>query len=89
MARDKSTSRSFKRWCVSSSGFNSTQKRVTERYSASEDAQTLFVAYTLEDAIHLAEPYTGIIEYSRVADDEPMYPFECEVESAELFSRDP
>ena len=68
---------------------STTQKRVTERYSANEDGQTLFVEYTMENSMYLTEPYTGVIEYSRVADGEPMYPFECEIESAEQFSRDP
>jgi len=68
---------------------SSTQKRVTERYSASEDGQMLLVEYTMDDPVYLTEPYSGVIEFSRVADDEQMYPFECEVESAERFSRDP
>ena len=68
---------------------SSLQKKVVERYSASDDGLTLTIEYTVEDPVYLTEPYTGAITWNRVADDEPMYPFDCEVDSAQRFSRDP
>ena len=68
---------------------SSTQKTLTERYSVSEDGLTLTVDYTLTDPVYLAEPYTSSVSLTRVADDAPMYDYECELDSAERFSRDP
>lgn len=65
---------------------SSTQKKVVERYSVSEDGQTITLAYTLEDPIYLTDVYSSSMTMRRVADDEPMYPFECEVEAAKRFS---
>jgi hypothetical protein len=64
---------------------SSTQKTVIERYSASDDGKTLRLEYTLEDPVYLAQPYAGAIEFRRVADDTPMHPFECDVESSEIY----
>jgi hypothetical protein len=68
---------------------SSAQKKLVERFSVSEDGQALTVRYRLEDPIYLAAPYEGMAELQRVADDEPMYPYVCERDSAERFSRDP
>jgi len=66
---------------------SSSLKTVVERYSVSDDGQTLTLEFTVEDATYLAEPYTAKMTAKRVADSEAMYPFECEVDSAARFSR--
>lgn len=68
---------------------SSTQKIVTERYSVSDDGQTLIFEYTVEDPVFLEQAYSSRIELPRVADDTPMYAYDCEVESASMFSRSP
>lgn len=68
---------------------SSEQKRLVERFSVSEDGQTLIVRYVLEDSVYLTEPYNGTAMLDRVADDEPLYGYECELDSAQRFSRDP
>lgn len=67
----------------------SDQKRLEERFSVSEDGLTLTLEYVLEDPVYLAAPFRGSATLDRVADDAPMYRFECELDSAERFSRDP
>lgn len=68
---------------------SSAQKTVIERFSVSDDGLTLTVRYTVDDPVYLTMPYTGTATLDRVADDSPIYEFECEVDSAERFSRDP
>jgi hypothetical protein len=68
---------------------SSAQKKVLERISVSEDGQTLIVNYTLEDPVYLTRPFTNTAMLDRVADDEPQYVYDCELDSAERFSRDP
>jgi len=68
---------------------SSDRKKLTERFSVSEDGQTLIVRYRLEDPVYLTEAYSGRAMLDRVADDEPLYPYECELDSAQRFSRDP
>ena len=68
---------------------SSAQKTVIERYSASADGRTLTVEYTVEDPIYLSESYTSHVDLIRVPDDAPMYDYDCELESAKRFSRDP
>ena len=63
-------------------------KKTIERYSVSDDGKTLRVDYTLEDAAYLREPYSSYVEFSRVAEDTPMHPFDCEIGSASRFSAD-
>ena len=67
---------------------SSGQKRVTERYAVAEDGNSLTISYTMEDPVYLTEPYTGVARFVRVADDEPMYDYTCEPDSASRFSRD-
>jgi hypothetical protein len=64
-------------------------KELLERFSVSDDGQTLTVSYALEDPAYLTQPYVGTATLNRVADDEPLHPYECELDSAERFSRDP
>jgi hypothetical protein len=68
---------------------SSEEKKLLERFSVSEDGQTLTVSYTLEDPVYLTRPYAGTAALDRVADDEPLYAYDCELDSAERFSRDP
>jgi hypothetical protein len=68
---------------------SSAQKTLAERFSVSDDGQTLTVLYTVEDPVYLTEPYSSSAELKRVADDEPMYIYNCELDSAQRFSRDP
>jgi hypothetical protein len=65
---------------------SSTQKKIVERYSVSDDSQTLTLQYTLEDPVYLTEVYSSHLSMSRVADDETMYLYECEVDAAKRFS---
>lgn len=67
---------------------SSDQKKLIERYSASDDGATLTVSYTLEDPVYLTEPYSNSVELTRVSDDSPMYEYDCEVDNAARFSRD-
>jgi hypothetical protein len=68
---------------------SSERKKVSERFALSEDGLTLNYAYTLEDPAYLNQPFSGQLAFIRVADDTPMYPYDCEEESASMFSRTP
>jgi hypothetical protein len=68
---------------------SSTAKTVVERLSVSNDGLSLRIQYTVADPQYLTEPFTGFASLDRVADDSPMYDFECELDSAARFSRDP
>jgi len=66
---------------------SSARKRLNEKFSVSEDGQTLIYEYTVSDSAYLAAPYNGSNELSRVADSTPLYDYDCEVEAASMFSR--
>jgi hypothetical protein len=66
---------------------SSAEKTLTERYSLSDDGRTLFLEYTVDDPVYLAKPYTGRLELTRVPDGTPIYPYECDRESAAMWSR--
>ena len=68
---------------------SSEQKSVTERYSVSEDGHTLTIDYTVSDPVYLDGSYSGQVKLARVDDDTPMHKFECDLESAAMFSREP
>src|SRR5690606_29159528 len=68
---------------------SSEQKTVTERFSVSDGAMRLSYEYTLFDPVYMREPYTARIEMPRVSDESPMYPYDCDVDAASMFSRDP
>ena len=68
---------------------SSEQKTVVSRFTPSADGLTISVDYTVDDPAYLTEPYTGHIDWTRVADDEPLYEYTCDTENAERFSRDP
>jgi hypothetical protein len=67
---------------------SSEQKEVIERFSVSEDGETLLYEYTVNDPVYMSEPYSGRIQLTRVPDGTPMYPCECDVESASMWSRE-
>lgn len=66
---------------------NSDRKTISERFSVSEDGQTLFYEYTLFDPVYMRQPHEARVALARVADDAPMHPYDCDVESAAMFSR--
>jgi hypothetical protein len=66
---------------------SSEQKTVRERYSVSPDGRTLILEYTMNDPVYMSEPYTQRVELTRVPDSTQMYPYECDVESASMWSR--
>ena len=68
---------------------SSERKELLERFSVSDDGQTLTVSYALDDPAYLTQSYVGTATLNRVADDEPLHPYHCELDSAERFSRDP
>ena len=61
---------------------SSAQKQFTERYSLSDDGQTLMVEYTIVDPVFLTESYTGSTQWSRLAGGTPIEPFECDAATA-------
>ncbi len=61
---------------------SSEQKEFTERYTLSDDGQTLFVDYTIVDPVYLREPFSGQTQWQRLADGTPIEPFECDPEIA-------
>jgi hypothetical protein len=66
---------------------SSEQKSVTERFSTSPDGLTLIYEYTLFDPVYMSEPYSARIEMPRVRDEIPMYPYNCDIDAASMFSR--
>ncbi len=66
---------------------SSARKRLTERFSVTDNGQTLVYEYTLRDPTYLTGPYTDRLELSRVADSTPLYDYDCVVEAASMFSR--
>ena len=68
---------------------SSAEKTIIERYSITNGGNTLNINFRVEDPVYLTQPYEQLVVLKRVADDEPMFEFECELDSAERFSRDP
>ena len=66
---------------------SSERKTLIERFTATRDGRTLVYQYTLADPTYMTGAHTGRIELTRVPDDTPFYPFECDAESASLWSR--
>ncbi len=61
---------------------SSEQKRLTERYTVSDDGQRLNLEYSVVDPVYLTSPYEARIEWRRLLDDAPIYDFECDVNVA-------
>jgi len=69
---------------------SSDQKVLTERFFASEDGLSLLYQYTMEDPVNMSGPFSDESVFARIADDDtPMDPYECDLESAAMFSREP
>ena len=68
---------------------SSERKTISERFSASADGLTLIYEYTLFDPVYMSRPHEARVELARVADDAPMFPYNCDVDSAAMFSRAP
>lgn len=68
---------------------SSAQKKLVERFTLSEDGLTLSYDYTVEDPEYLTQPFSGRLQFNRVAADTPMYPYDCVEEAASMFSRTP
>ena len=66
---------------------SSARKTLTERFTATPDGQTLVYEYTLADPEYMTGPQSGRIELTRVPDGTPLYPFDCDTESAAMWSR--
>lgn len=66
---------------------SSERKTLTERFSVTPDGRTLVYAYTLYDPVYMTEPYVGRVELTRVPDDVEMHAYECDLESAAMWSR--
>jgi len=68
---------------------SSERKQLSERFTLSADGLTLNYDYTLTDPVYLSQPFNGRLQFVRVTADTPMYPYDCEEESAAMFSRRP
>lgn len=66
---------------------SSERKTVVERYTVTPDGQTLVLEYTVHDPAYMSMPYSGRIELTRVPETAQMYPYQCDVESASMWSR--
>jgi len=66
---------------------SSPAKTLVERLSVSDDGMTLNIAYELGDSAYLSEVYSNTAIGERVSDDETIYPFECDIESASRFTQ--
>ncbi len=61
---------------------SSARKEFTERYTLSDDGQTLFVDYTVVDPVYLTESYSGRTEWQRLAEGTTIESFVCDPEIA-------
>jgi hypothetical protein len=66
---------------------SSARKTLLEKFTVSQDGQSLVYEYTVKDPIYLSAAYSDKLELRRIADDSPMYDYDCEVEAAAMFSR--
>jgi hypothetical protein len=66
---------------------SSPRKTLTETFSVTPDGRTLVYAYTLYDPAFMSEPYSGRVELTRVPDDIEIHEYECDTESAAMWSR--
>src|SRR5688572_1761532 len=67
---------------------SSPEKTVLERFSVSADGLKLTYEYTVQDPAYLAAPFSHRVDWARLANDTPVHPYDCDVESASQFSRD-
>lgn len=59
---------------------SSTEKSVTEKFTASDDGLTLIYEYTLRDPVYLEGPFTAQVRLARTPDDATIYPWSCDTE---------
>ncbi len=69
------------RWGLAPGVDSSSQKRLTERYSLSEDGLRMTLSIIFEDPVYLTEPVAVTGSYKKIADD-PFDPYECDLEAA-------
>jgi hypothetical protein len=65
----------------------STEKRLREEYTVSEDARYLHVNLTIEDSVYLSEPYHSTRVWERAEESVAFEPFACDLEVARRSSR--
>jgi len=61
---------------------SSTQKFLTERYTVNTDGSELTLNYTVSDPEYLTKPFSAQVVWHRLADDSPIYAFDCDAEIA-------
>lgn len=66
---------------------SSTAKTLIEKISVSEDGLTLNIDYELNDSAYLSETFVNRVNGLRVSDDETIYPYECDIESAVRYTQ--
>ena len=66
---------------------SSTNKTLIERLSVSEDGLNLAISYELNDPDYLTEAYVNTVYGERVSDNETIYPYDCDIESAARYSQ--
>ena len=66
---------------------SSEQKALIERFAVIENGRTLVYTYELFDPVYMTETYVGRVELTRAPDNTPIYPYDCDPESAAMWSR--
>lgn len=61
---------------------SSARKTLVEKYSVNADGSELTLAYTVTDPAFLTMPYAATVVWHRIADDTPVYAFDCDAEIA-------
>jgi hypothetical protein len=65
---------------------SSAQKKITERYTVSDDGKTLVLDYTVEDPVYLSRPFSDRVSIERLPDNAEMYEFKCDPKAAARFT---
>jgi hypothetical protein len=68
---------------------SSAQKTLVEHFAVSEDGRTLTYTYVLFDPVYMSRTYIGHVELTRTPNDTPIYEYDCDSESAAMWSRRP
>ena len=67
---------------------SSEMKTVEERYTPTDGGLGIVLEMTVRDPVYLSETWSERREFRRVADDTPLYPYECDVSGASFFSEE-
>ena len=67
---------------------SSEMKSVEERYTPTDGGLGIVLEMTVRDPVYLSETWSERREFRRVADDTPLYPYECDVSGASFFSEE-